>query len=115
MKRGNKKNAETVRFEKGINRSKEEQYVLKLYITGMTPQSSLAVHNIRHICEDYLKGRYLLDVIDLYAKPILAKGEQIIAAPTLIKSLPLPLRRIIGDMSNHEKVLVGLDIKKIDT
>jgi circadian clock protein KaiB len=83
-----------------------------LYVTGTTPASVRAVANIKSICEEHLKGRYELEVIDLYQQPVLAKGEQIIAAPTLIKKLPLPLRRIIGDMSDTERVLVGMDLQK---
>jgi circadian clock protein KaiB len=77
----------------------------------MTPKSTQAISNIKKICEEYLKGRYDLQVIDIYQQPALAKGEQIIAAPTLIKKLPLPLRRFIGDMSNKEKILMGLDLR----
>lgn len=88
------------------------RYVLRLYVAGQTPKSVNAITNIRTICEENLKGRYVLDVIDLYQQPLLAQGEQIIAVPTLIKKLPLPLRRIIGDMSNTERVLVGLDLRK---
>ena len=90
----------------------EKHYVLRLYVTGTTPQSVRAITNIKKICEEHLKGRYELEVIDLYQQPQLAQGEQIIAAPTLIKKLPLPLRRIIGDMSKTERVLVGLDLRK---
>ena len=89
-----------------------DRYVLRLYITGSTSRSILALKNLNKICEHYLKGRYELEVIDLYQKPSLAKGDQIIAAPTLIKKLPLPFRRIIGDMSNKEKVLFGLDLRE---
>jgi circadian clock protein KaiB len=89
------------------------KYKLRLYITGTTSRSILAITNLKKICEEYLEGRYELEVIDLYKKPSLAKGDQIIAAPTLIKQLPLPFRRIIGDMSNKEKVLLGLDIKEV--
>ena len=89
-----------------------ERYVLRLYIAGQTPKSMAAITNLKRICEEYLHGRYVLEVIDLYQQPQLAKGEQIIAVPTLIKKLPEPLRRIIGDMSNTERVLVGLDIQK---
>jgi circadian clock protein KaiB len=89
------------------------KYVLRLYITGTTNRSILAITNLKKICEEYLKGRYELEVIDLYQVPRLARDEQIIAAPTLIKKLPLPFRRIIGDMSNIEKVLIGLDLKKV--
>ena len=88
----------------------DERYVLRLYITGMTPRSARAVKNLQAICDEYLEGRYDLEVIDIYQQPVLTKGEQIIAAPTLIKKLPLPMRRIIGDMSNRERVLLGLDL-----
>ena len=87
-------------------------YVLRLYVTGMTPRSVRAVNNLSAICDEYLEGRYDLEVIDIYQQPVLAKGEQIIAAPTLIKKLPLPMRRIIGDMSNRDHVLLGLDLVK---
>ena len=95
-----------------ISELKQNKYVLRLYITGTTIRSILAIKNLKKICEDYLEGRYELEVIDLYQHPGLAKGEQIIAAPTLIKKLPLPFRRIIGDMSDKEKVLLGLDLKE---
>lgn len=98
---------------KAIKGSDKESYLLRLYVTGTTPQSLRAISNIRNICEEHLKGRYDLEVIDLYERPGLASGEQIIAAPTLIRKLPLPLRRIIGDMSNTERVLVGLDLRPI--
>jgi len=87
-----------------------EQYVLRLYVTGMTPRSARAVKNLQAICDEYLHGRYDLEVVDIYQQPVLTKGEQIIAAPTLIRKLPLPMRRIIGDMSNRERVLLGLDL-----
>ena len=87
-----------------------ERYVLRLYVAGMTPRSSRAIENLRTICEEHLHGRYDLEVIDLYQQPTLAKGEQIVAAPTLVKQLPLPLRRVIGDMSNPERLFVGLDL-----
>jgi circadian clock protein KaiB len=87
-----------------------ERYILRLFVTGMTSRSSRAVSNLRAICDEYLEGRYDLEVIDIYQQPILTKGEQIVAAPTLIKKLPLPTRRIIGDMSNREHVLLGLDL-----
>jgi len=105
------KNA-TGEFELTMLRSTGEKYILRLYITGTSPQSTKAIINIKKICEEYLKGKYELEVIDLYQNPGLASSEQIIAAPTLIKKLPLPLRRIIGDMSNSEKVIIGLDLKK---
>lgn len=101
----------TKEFEKALKKSKEEKYLLKLYVTGLTPASTRAITNIKKICEEHLKGRYELDVIDIFQKPVLAKGEQIIAAPTLIKKLPLPLRKFIGDMSNTERILLGLDLR----
>ena len=87
-----------------------DPYVLRLYVTGMTPRSARAVNNLRAICDEYLDGRYDLEVIDIYQQPVLTRGEQIVAAPTLIKKLPLPMRRIIGDMSNRDGVLLGLDL-----
>ena len=87
-------------------------YVLRLYITGSTPCSIRAISNIRSICEEHLEGRYDLEVVDISRHPMLAEGEQIIAAPTLIKKLPLPLRRFIGDMSETERILIGLDLRK---
>lgn len=98
-------------FEKALKMSKGEKYVLRLYVTGLTPRSTKAIANVKDICEKYLQGRYELEVIDIYQKPKLAQGEQIIAAPTLIKKLPLPLRRLIGDMSDTERFLVGIDLK----
>ena len=86
------------------------EYVLRLFVTGMTTRSSRAVNNLRTICDEYLEGRYDLEVIDIYQQPALTRGEQIVAAPTLIKKLPLPMRRIIGDMSNRDGVLLGLDL-----
>jgi circadian clock protein KaiB len=93
-------------------REESNRYVLRLYVAGQTPKSVLAITNIRRICEEELQGQYDLQVIDLYQQPQLAQGEQIIAVPTLIKKLPPPLRRIIGDMSDTERVLVGLDLRK---
>lgn len=90
---------------------KREKYVLRLYVAGMTPNSVLAIENIRRICEEHLKGRYELEVVDVYQQPVLARGEQIVAAPTLIKELPLPLRKFIGTMANEERILVGLDLR----
>ncbi len=99
-------------FEKALAGSQTETYILRLYVTGTTVQSMRAIDNVKKICEEYLQGRFELEVIDLYQQPQLAQGEQIIAAPTLIKKLPLPLRRVIGVMSNTERVLVGLDLRK---
>ena len=97
-------------LERAARTPPAERYVLRLYVTGMTPRSARAVTNLRAICDECLDGRYDLEVIDIYQQPVLAKGEQIVAAPTLIKKLPLPMRRIIGDMSNRERVLLGLDL-----
>jgi circadian clock protein KaiB len=88
------------------------RYVLRLYITGSTPHSTRAISNIRKICEEHLDGRYDLEVVDISQYPSLAEGEQIIAAPTLIKKLPLPLRRFIGDMSQTDRILLGLDLRE---
>ncbi len=98
-------------IEAALEEQSQEKYLLRLYVAGITPNSLRAIDNIKEICEEHLKGRYDLEVIDLYQQPVLAQGEQIIAAPTLIKKLPLPLRKIIGDMSNVERVLVGLDLR----
>lgn len=86
------------------------RYILRLYITGMTSRSARAIENLQVFCEKHLAGRYELQVIDVYQQPELATREQIVAVPTLIKQLPLPLRRLIGDMSDEERILVGLDI-----
>jgi circadian clock protein KaiB len=89
----------------------EETYVLRLYVTGSTPRSARSILNVRTLCEERLAGRYKLEVIDIYQQPELAREEQIIAAPTLIKKLPAPLRKLIGDLSDRDRVLVGLDLK----
>ena len=88
-----------------------EQCLLRLYVAGTTSQSTRAILNMQQICEEHLKGRYQLEVIDIYQRPQLAKDEQIIAVPTLVKKLPMPLRRLIGDLSDSERVLVGLDLR----
>jgi circadian clock protein KaiB len=101
-------------FEKSVEEQpSQENYVLRLYVTGMTPRSTRAITRIKTICEEHLRGRYDLEIIDIYQQPTLAKGEQIIATPTLIKKLPSPLRRIVGDLSNKERVLLGLDLREI--
>ena len=91
--------------------SRQAKYVLRLYISGSTSKSARAVENIKRVCEQHLKNRYDLEVIDIYQQAHLARDEQIVAVPTLIKRLPPPLRRLIGDMSNLEKVLFGLDLR----
>lgn len=85
-------------------------YVLRLFITGATPNSSRAISNLKEICETYLKGNYELEIIDVYQQPLIVKNEQIIALPLLVKKSPFPERRLIGDMSDTEKVLKGLSL-----
>jgi circadian clock protein KaiB len=102
----------TAALEQALLSTQAKKYTLRLYIAGTSPKSLRAIANVKKICEENLHGQYELQVIDLYQQPQLAQGEQIIAAPTLIKKLPLPLRRIIGDMSSAERVLVGLDLRK---
>jgi circadian clock protein KaiB len=99
-------------FEKGPQKKEKEKYILRLYVSGMTQRSMVAIQNIRKICDEQLKDRCDLHVIDIYKQPVLAKGEQIIATPTLIKKLPLPLRKFIGDLTNTERILIGLDLQK---
>ena len=101
----------TKSFERGLRKSLKEKYVLRLYVTGMTPRSTRAIENIKKICDAELHGRCDLEVIDIYQRPVLAKGEQIIATPTLVKKLPLPLRRFIGDMADIKRILLGLDLR----
>ena len=98
-------------FARSVAEAPARKYVLRLYISGMTPAATRAINNLHDICEQYLAGRYELQIVDVYQQPVLAKNEQIMAAPTLVKKLPLPLRRIIGDMSNKERVLLGLDLR----
>ncbi len=98
-------------FEEVLEKKKDGKYVLRLYVAGLTPRSQSAIKNIRIICREHLQGRYDLEVIDIFRQPALAQGQQIIAAPTLIKKLPLPLRRFIGDLSDTERIMVGLDLR----
>ena len=87
---------------------------LRLYVAGRTPKSVAAFVNLKRICEQHLQGRYCVEVIDLLEQPQLAKGDQIFAVPTLVRQLPPPLKKIIGDLSNEERVLVGLDLRRAD-
>lgn len=96
-------------------RGTKSKYLLRLYVTGTTGRSVRAIQNVRRICEEHLQGLYDLEVVDIYKNLPLARGDQIIAAPTLIKRLPEPLRRLIGDMSDEQRVLVGLDIRPQQT
>jgi circadian clock protein KaiB len=94
-----------------MKKTKSKKYELRLYIAGNTPKSSTALRNLKKYCEEHLKDEYSIEVIDLLQNPQLAKGDQILAVPTLVKKVPAPVRKIIGDLSNEEKVLVGLDIR----
>ena len=100
-----------IRKKRAARPPKKGKYLLRLYVTGTTGKSVRAIQNVRRICEEHLKGLYDLEVVDIYKNLPLARGDQIIAAPTLIKRLPVPLRRLIGDMSDEQRVLVGLDIR----
>ncbi|WP_262967158.1 circadian clock KaiB family protein [Methylobacter psychrophilus] len=91
----------------------EDKWLLKLYVAGQTPKTVTTFANLKMICEEYLQGNYQIEVIDLLINPILAKDDQILALPTLVRKLPEPMRTIIGDLSNRERVLVGLDIRPI--
>jgi len=95
----------------GQDADRGQKYVLRLYVTGTTPRSARAIRNLKRICEEHLKGHYDLQVIDIYQRPSLAADEQIVAVPTLIKQVPAPLRRLIGDLSDEGRVLLGLDLK----
>jgi circadian clock protein KaiB len=115
MKRRFNKRSETAQaFESALEKAREqrESYVLRLYVTGMTPRSTEAFSSIKAICEKHLHGRYDLEVIDIYQQPTLARDDQIIAAPTLIKKLPAPLRRLVGNLSKEDRVLIGLDLNR---
>ncbi len=103
--------ATTAEFEKALAAVGEGHYVLRLYLTGSTSRSTRAVAAITTLCEQYLKGRYDLEVVDLYQQPDRADAAQIIAAPTLVKELPLPLRRLVGDLTNPDRVLIALNLK----
>jgi circadian clock protein KaiB len=98
-------------WEKTLLKTAKEKYSFRLYVTGATPKSNRAITNIKRICETHLKGRYSLEIIDIYQQPELARGAQIIAAPTLIKRLPLPLRKFIGDMADGDRILLRLDLE----
>ena len=98
-------------FEHLLEDQRSTRYVLQLYVAGLTVNSLRAIDNLKSICDDQLQGRYDLEVVDVSKQPSVAKAQQLIAAPTLIKALPLPLRRLIGDLSDKERVLVALDLK----
>ncbi|TFI54885.1 circadian clock protein KaiB [Mastigocladus laminosus UU774] len=94
--------------------TEEKIWELRLYVAGQTPKSLKAFANLKKICEEYLEGQYRIEVIDLMENPQLAKGDQILAIPTLVRKLPEPVKQIIGDLSNTEKVLVGLDLRQVN-
>lgn len=109
--RRKKPTSDTEAFEAALAKHPEaERYLLRLFVTGTTPRSATAIRNIRAICEERLHGRYDLEVIDVYQHPELMRPEQIVVTPTLIKKLPAPIRKVIGDLSDQERVLVGLDL-----
>ena len=91
------------------------EWVLRLYVAGVTPNSVAAFQNLKRICETHLKGKYRIEVIDLVENPTLAKGDQIVAVPSLVRSLPAPMKKVLGNLSNEERVLVGLDLKPART
>jgi len=101
----------TAAFEEALTKIKDGKYVLRLYVAGMGPKSMQAIDNIKRICEEHLPGKYQLEVIDIYQYPIFAKDGQIVAAPTLVKELPPPLRKLIGSMADTKRVLLGMDLK----
>ncbi len=106
-----RKNPRPTRPSAPPKRREAKVWHLRLYVAGQTPKSLVALANLKRICEEHLEGEYRIEVVDLLERPQLAAGDQIIAVPTLVRNLPPPLRRIIGDLSNAERVLVGLDIK----
>jgi circadian clock protein KaiB len=97
----------------GAEPAGEDIFELKLYVAGQTPKSKAALENLRKICEEHLRGRYRLEVVDLARNPALARTDKILAIPTLVRSLPTPISRIIGDLSDQEQVLMGLNVRKV--
>lgn len=98
-------------LEKAARARSTEKYVLRLFVAGISPRSERAIRSVKEVCEQRLQGRYTLDIVDIYQHPEVLKKEQIVVVPTLIKKLPPPLRKLIGDMANEEKLLVGLDLR----
>ena len=105
--------SDTERMEHALADATSQQYLLRLYVVGATPQSQRAIKHLTELFEGELRGRYTLEVIDIYQRPELAAGEQIIATPTLIRLLPEPARRLVGDMSDRDRVLIGLDLRPL--
>lgn len=111
-----KPRSSTRAFETTVRKAlakREQKFLLRLYVAGASPRSLRAIVNAREICDEHLKGRYELEIIDILQQPALAKNDQILAVPTLIKRLPSPLRRFIGDLSDRKVVLIGLDLKRV--
>ncbi len=104
-------NAEETTEQESESSTDLETFELRLYVAGQTPKSIVAFNNLKKLCEEHMAGKYRIEVIDLLKNPQLAKGDQIFAIPTLVRKLPPPLRKIIGDLSNTERVLVGLDLR----
>ncbi len=102
---------ETIEQESESLNTESNKYILRLYVAGQTPKSITAFNNLKKLCEEHMAGKYRIEVVDLLKNPQLAKGDQIFAIPTLVRRLPPPLRKIIGDLSNTERVLVGLDLR----
>jgi circadian clock protein KaiB len=103
------------RFAEAIRDHDQRRYVLRLYVVGATAGSQRAISNLKEICESELAGRYELEVIDIYQQPVLGADQQIVALPTLIKELPLPVQRLVGDLSDRDRVLLGLDLRSIES
>ena len=112
MKPEKKSSEERIKKEKTVKKT-DDKWTLRLYVAGQTPKALTAFGNLKKICEDQLKGKYSIEVIDLLINPQLGKEDQILALPTLVRKLPVPVRKIIGDLSNTERVLVGLDLLSV--
>lgn len=112
-KRAKKQKSTTEEFEEALKQGENRKFVLRLFVTGITPRSLEAIDEVRRLCEEHLKGRYELQVVDIYKQPQAAQQDQVFAAPTLVKLLPLPVRKIVGDMTRKERLLAGLDIKVV--
>ena len=97
--------------DRAVPEDRQESWDLKLYVAGPTPKAVRALENLKKLCEEHLAGKYRIEVVDLLKSPQLAKGDQIVAVPTLVRKLPVPMRKIIGDLSNTKRVLVGLDLR----
>ena len=105
----------TQEFEDALKKGDTRKFILRLFVTGITPRSLEAIDEVRRMCEEHLKGRYELEVVDIYQQPGAAKEGQVFAAPTLVRLLPQPVRKIVGDMTKKERLLAGLDIKVLES